>query len=126
MGVLRNFPCMFQQRDALSDKIMPWYYYTAVLGLVGMFLFYMGGLINLLLGRERVIAAQMIKFDVEVGPRRNRVTSFFEGAGRNYTWESSKAAPVEQSKPMELVVDGLFWDEIVEMRQNGKVAWKRI
>ena len=91
-----------------------------------MVLCFMGGLLNLLLGRERVVSARLDHWDVHVGSRRNTVTSFFHGENRNYTWDSTQAAPVDQSKPVELVVDGLFWDEVVEIRQDGKSVWKRI
>lgn len=96
----------------------------AILGC--MVLFFLSGLLNLLLGRERLVPARLDHWEVHVGSRRNTVTSFFQAQTHNYTWESAKVAPVDQSKPVDLVVDGLFWDEIVEIHQEGKVVWKRI
>jgi hypothetical protein len=109
-----------------QDKFPPWLAYLVAAAVSAMVLFFFAGLLNLLLGRERVVPARLLRWDVHVGPRRNTVTSFFEGNGHSYTWKSSRVAPVDQKKPLDLVVDGFLWDEIVEIRQDGKTAWKRI
>lgn len=108
-----------------SDRFPPAFAYAVAAAVLALFLYTMAGLVNLLLGRERVVSARLLRWDVQVGARRNTVTSLFESEGKSYTWRSNKAAPVEQAKPVELVIDGLFWNEIVEIRQAGKVAWKR-
>ena len=110
---------------AHPDHFPPAFAYAVAAAVLALVLYTMAGLLNLLLGRERMVSARLLKWDVQVGPRRNVVTSLFEGDGKNYSWQSNKVAPVEQDKPVELVIDGLLWNEIVEIRQAGKVAWKR-
>ena len=81
--------------------------------MLALVLYTMTGLLNLLLGRERVASARLVKWDVQVGARRSIITSLFESDGKSYSWRSNQ------------VIDGLLWDGIVAIRQAGKIAWKR-
>jgi len=72
------------------------------------------------------VEARLVGWEVQVGRRANVVVHSFQGGGHTYVWRFSRVAPVEQTRPVELVIDGLLWDEIVQLRQDGQVAWRRI
>ena len=116
---------MQAEPEPLSDKLKPFLNPLAILAALVLFGWPLMGLLNLFLGRERTVTAQLSKWDVQVGRRANVVTSVFEGNGKTYLFKAAAVAPVKQGQPAELVVDGLFWDEIVEIRQAGQVVWKR-
>ena len=66
----------------LTDHFPPGFAYAVAAAVLALVLYTMAGLLNLLLGRERVISARLLNWDVQTGSRRNTVTSFFEGAGK--------------------------------------------
>lgn len=117
---------MQAERDPLSDRMMPWFYYASLAALAILLLLFLAGQLNLLLGRQRVVNGRFLRWDVQVGRRSNTVTSFFEAAGRSYSLKASKVVPVDQNKDVDLVLDGFVWDEIVELRQGGQTVWRRI
>lgn len=117
---------MRAEPDALSDKLKPALVPAAGLAALLLIGWPLSGLLNLFLGRERVVTARLSRYDIEVGQRSNVVTSIFESNGKNYVLKSAKSPALQQDSPAELVVDGLFWDEVVEIRQAGKTVWKRI
>jgi len=116
---------MQAEPDALSDKLKPLFNLLAILAALVLFGWPIVGLLNLFLGREHTVTAQLSKWDVQVGRRANVVTSVFEGNGKTCLFKAAAVAPVKQGQEAELVLDGLFWDEVVEIRQAGQVVWKR-
>ena len=117
---------MQAEPDALSDKLKPALVPLAALAALLLIGWPLSGLLNLFLGRERTVTAQLGKSEVEVGVRNNTVTTTFESNGKTYRLQTRSGPPIQPGTPAELVVDGLFWDEVVEIRQGGKTVWKRI
>lgn len=116
---------MQAEKDPVSEKLLPYFSMLTVVAIVAMFVYFMGGMLNLFLGRERVVQAKFIGTEVRVRQRSNAVTSTFDASGHPYQLTLGKGLGLDSQKPADLVVDGLFWDEIVEVRQDGKVLWTR-
>lgn len=119
--------------DPGSKAVANFSRYLVILLFAGAILYYMAGMVNLLIKREVTIKARFLKKEIVVGRRGDTSTFYFKGEdGRDYRIAVRHGPAIGQIGKLNegdevglLLYKGILWTQIAEIHNKDNVYKKR-